>query len=83
MKLKVAEQTFEKYSNIKFHENPSSGRRVVPCGRSDGRTDRQRGVTKLIDRCRNFAKAAGTTWVILSCRGESETNKTAWFIFGI
>jgi hypothetical protein len=27
---------FEKYSNIKFHENPSSGSRVVPCGRTDG-----------------------------------------------
>jgi len=36
MKLKVAEQTFGKYSNIKFRENPSSGRRVVPCGRADG-----------------------------------------------
>jgi len=22
---------FEKYSHIKFHESPSSGRRVVPC----------------------------------------------------
>jgi hypothetical protein len=26
---------FGKYSNIKFHENPSSGSRVVPCGRTD------------------------------------------------
>jgi hypothetical protein len=30
----------EKYSNIKFHENPSSGNRVVPCVWTDGRTDR-------------------------------------------
>jgi hypothetical protein len=28
----------KKYSNIKFHENPSGGNRVVPCGRTDGRT---------------------------------------------
>jgi len=25
----------EKYSNIKFHKNPSNGSRVVPCGRTD------------------------------------------------
>jgi hypothetical protein len=38
-------QIFEKSSNIKFHENPSSGSRVVPCrwadGETDGRTDTQ------------------------------------------
>jgi len=27
--------TFEKYSNNIFHENPSSGSRVVPCGQTD------------------------------------------------
>ena len=35
MKLEFTRQIFEKFSNIKFHENPSSGRRVVPCGRTD------------------------------------------------
>jgi len=29
---------FEKYSNAKFHENPSSGSRGVPCGRTDRHT---------------------------------------------
>jgi hypothetical protein len=24
---------------MKFHENPSSGSRVVPCGQTEGRTD--------------------------------------------
>ena len=28
-----------KYSNIKFHENPSSDSLVVPRGKKDGRTD--------------------------------------------
>jgi uncharacterized protein with PQ loop repeat len=32
MKLKFSRHIFEKYSNIKFYENPSSGSRVVPCG---------------------------------------------------
>jgi len=40
---------FEKSSNNKFHENPSSGCRVVPCGGAD--------MTKLIVAFRNFANA--------------------------
>ena len=41
MKLEISRQAFEKSSNIKFHEDPSSGSRVVPCERSDGGTDGQ------------------------------------------
>ena len=40
MKLANSSRIVEKYSNIKFHENPSSGSRVVLCGQTDGRTDR-------------------------------------------
>jgi hypothetical protein len=36
-----------------FHKNVSCGRRVVPCGRTDGRTD----MIKLIAAFRNFANA--------------------------
>jgi len=36
MKLDLSRHIFEKYSNIKFHENPLIGSRVVPCGRTDG-----------------------------------------------
>jgi len=32
--------SFRKYSNIKFHEYPSSGTRAVLCGRTDRRKDR-------------------------------------------
>jgi hypothetical protein len=35
MKLEYSRQIFEKSSNAKFHENPSSGSRVVPCERTD------------------------------------------------
>jgi len=34
-KFEFSEKIFEKPSTIKFYENPSSGRRVVPCGRTD------------------------------------------------
>jgi hypothetical protein len=40
IKLGFSLHIFEKYSNIKFHEDPPSGSRVVPCGQTDGRTDR-------------------------------------------
>jgi len=46
MKLECSRQIFEKSTNIKFHENLSSGSRV-PCGRTD--------MTKLIVTFRNFA----------------------------
>ena len=46
-----------KYSNIEFHENPSSGSRVVPCGQTDGRTDGQTDTPRLIVAFRNFANA--------------------------
>jgi len=36
----IYRQTFEKYSSIKFHENPSSGSRVVAYGGTDRRKDK-------------------------------------------
>ena len=35
MKLEFSRHIFEKYSNIKFHENSLSGSQDVPCGRTD------------------------------------------------
>jgi len=53
MKLEFSQQSLEKSSNMKFHENSSSVSRVVPCDQTDGRID----IRKLIDAFRNFAKA--------------------------
>jgi hypothetical protein len=50
MKLGSPGQIFEKDSNIKAYENPSSGNRVVQCGETDGPTDR----TKIIVDFRNL-----------------------------
>ena len=44
MKPEFSRQIFEKFSNIKFHENPFIGDQVVRCGR----TDRQTDMTKLM-----------------------------------
>jgi len=41
MNLEYSWQILEKYSNIKFNENPSSGSRIFHAdGRKDGQTDR-------------------------------------------
>jgi hypothetical protein len=45
---------FAKYSYFEFHGNPSSGRRVVPCGRTEGWTD----TIKLIVAFRNFVNTS-------------------------
>jgi len=41
VELKFSGQIFEQTFITKFHENPPSGSRVVPCGRTNGRTDRR------------------------------------------
>jgi hypothetical protein len=60
MKLEFPWQIFEKYSDIKFHENPSSGRRVVSCRRTD--------MTKLIVAFRNIANATKNKVMIIGLR---------------
>jgi len=49
MKLDLFRHIFEKCSNIKFNDNPSSESRVFLCGQTD--------MTKLIVVFRNFANA--------------------------
>jgi hypothetical protein len=59
MKLEHFRQIFEEYSNIKFHDNPSSGSRVVPRGRTD--------MAKLVVTFRNFSKAPKNVKPIIVC----------------
>jgi len=56
IKLEFSRKIFEKYSNIKFHENPFSGSRVVPYGRTH--------MTKLTAAFHNFANAP-TSWAYI------------------
>ena len=50
MKIEFSRQIFDEYSNIKFHENPSSWNVLGACGR-------QTDMTKLIFAYRNFVDA--------------------------
>ena len=62
-----SEQIFEKSSNMKFLENPSSWSRIVPRGRSD--------MTKLVVAFRNFPNAPtnGNNYTI-------ETTVLPWYL---
>jgi hypothetical protein len=50
MKLEFSRQIFEKSSNIKFHEDPSSGSRDVPCGQTDRHDEANRSFSKFCKR---------------------------------
>jgi hypothetical protein len=65
MKLEFSRQSFEKSSDINFHEKTSSGSQVV----SDGPTDGQTHVTKLVATLRNSENAP--------------KNRTVWYVFVI
>jgi hypothetical protein len=68
--IRIFSTIFEKYSNVKFRENPSSWSPVVPCGWAKGR---QTDMTKLKVAFRNFANAPKNvkfTTAILNIQGE-------------
>jgi hypothetical protein len=70
MKLESSWQIFEKYPHIKFHENPSSGSRLVPCWRTDGQTDRQMDMAKIIVAISNVTKAPKKRDNPSACKGK-------------
>ena len=63
MKLEFSRQILEKYSNVKFYVNPSSGSRVVPCGLTEG------GSSRLSQFCERRLKKKSDT--ALSCKALS------------
>ena len=54
MNFEVSRRVFEKYSTIKFHQNPSSGSRVVPCGRTERHASQYHAI--LITSCSCIVK---------------------------
>jgi hypothetical protein len=57
MKLEFTRQIFGKYSNITYHETPSSWSGVFPCGQTYRWTDVETDMAKPTVAFRNFAKA--------------------------
>jgi len=65
MILEFSGQIFEKYSNIKFHENPLSGNRVVHASRrKEWRTDMAKLIAVFCDFA-NVPKMVESQW---NCR---------------
>jgi len=60
MNFQFVDSFLKKYSNINFHENPSSGSPVL-CGHTGGRTD----MTKLIVAFSNFANAPKNHYFVI------------------
>ena len=58
MKLEFSRQNFEKFSDVKFHENPSIGSNVFYA------SDRWTDMTMLVAAFRNFAKALTNLHII-------------------
>jgi len=59
MKLEFSQQIFEKYSNIKFNKNLSSGKRVAPFVRTDGQTDMTKLTVAFSPRLKTFQTKVG------------------------
>ena len=51
MKIEFSRLIFEKYSNVKFNENPSGGSRVVPCGQTDRHDEANSLVFAILRTC--------------------------------
>jgi len=75
MKLEFSRQIFEKYSNIKYHEYPSLGIRIVSCGQTDTRTD----MTKLIVAFYNSANAPKSRCSFLAVHQVSRVDYRLWY----
>jgi hypothetical protein len=56
MKLKFSRQILEKYSNIKFLENMSSGSRVVSCERMYGHDKANGRLSQFCERAKKIDK---------------------------
>ena len=67
MKLEYSRQMFEEHMNIKFHNSPSSGSRVVQHGRRERDTD----MTKLTVAHRNFTNAPQNADELIAAEGRT------------
>ena len=73
MKVEFSRQKFDTHCNINFHENSSSGSRVVAYGQTDRQTHGPADTMKLIVAFRNYANGPknrnwrSSRWFLLEC----------------
>jgi hypothetical protein len=85
MKLDFSRQSIEKYWNVKFHENPSSGRRVVPSEQADKHNEANsrfsqfcKGVYKHTNLDAYFIPLVHATLALLSLVFPAHTSPFCW-----
>jgi len=66
MKFEFSQQILKKYSNIKSHENPSSGSLTVPCGQMDRWMNGWMRTTKLIVTFHSFVNMPKKNGTVIS-----------------
>ena len=69
MKFEISRQIFVKSSNIKFHENPSSGNPVVPCGGKDRHYGANSRFPKFCERAQKMGGGLVVPPTIVACAG--------------
>ena len=90
-KLDISQNIFEKYSSIEFHENSSSGSRVIPCGETDRETKEgsRLQLTVAFQKSVNALKvprSAHTAYLCVLCGSENKqrlfpyTALNDWFV---
>ena len=61
--LSFLDRHSKKFSNNKFHENPSSGSRIVPCGQTEGQTETWRSWQSLFAILRTLLIIWNQVWL--------------------
>jgi hypothetical protein len=69
-KLEFSRQIFEISSNIKFHENPSSGSRVVPSGRTDRQDEANSRFSQFYERAQKGLFQSSDKHIHHTCEGK-------------
>ena len=73
MKLEFSRQNFHKYSNIKFHDNTSSGIPFVPRGRTDRHDEAN---SRFLKFCESFQKGEFSEGWYLKSRSHAKLSTT-------
>jgi hypothetical protein len=76
MKLEFSRQVFEKYKNIKFHENPSSGSRIIPSGQAMSDEEALFAIQRMRLSRSSATKSSGTLKEIVKKRLLHKQNNT-------
>ena len=89
MKLEFPRQIFEKYLNVKFHENLFCGSRIFPCGRTDRHYEANSSFSQLCESALKSSYLRETSklsdWHEYSCSkwikycGVQERERVEWY----